>query len=180
MSDQTPETSDGQEIAISSSGLTPEELGNLYARDASDLARFSDEDLAGFRNFADVAQYFQDEGLVSDNFADYGTGFTVVKDKRQLIGTDLFLIAWRFTLGKQGGFVTAFAQAADGRKLIVNDGSTGIRDQLERVTHKRLLRKHPNPTAGLRVRGGLRVSEYEIDDPETGEKRGAATFYLAD
>ena len=63
----------------------------------------------------------------------------------------------------------------DGRKLIMNDGSTGIYQQLRSVTDNRIANNRANPQGGLAVEKGLRVSVY--DNP-VGQGK-SRTYYLA-
>jgi len=120
----------------------------------------------------------QESDTSVDDYSDYGSGFTVCEDKRQLIGVPLVIIQWRFSAGDYGTMVNAAVMTQDGRKLIVNDGSTGIMQQLLDVTDKRAEKNHPTPQAGLLVKEGLTVSDYTFTDAK-GETAPASTFYLS-
>jgi len=165
--------------------LTEEEqrIAALYSQEKeAQRTIFSDEQLQAIGGIDDALALFDGEAL--DSFADYGTGFRIVRDKRQLVDVPFVILEWRFTSGDMGGFVSFAAVTQSNDKVIVNDGSTGIREQLERVTMTRQKRGHNMPQHWLRVMGGLRMSEYEVDVPDerTGivTKRKAATFYLAE
>lgn len=146
---------------------------------------FGNDILANIADFDSAQKMFESAGVAVENFEDYGTGFKILDDKNRLVHVPLFLVEWRFNEGKYGdSFVSIAAVSKHGDKFIINDGSTGIRDQLRLVTQQRIAKKHPTPQAGLLVNDGLRRSDYEVDlpDPKTGELKPtpASTFYLAE
>ena len=141
--------------------------------------RLSTEIYAGITSFDDALAIVQDVfgGEVVDS-ADLGDGFTLVQkhEKGMLIGVPFIILAANFTEGDylredgtKGTFVSCRIVTQDGRKLVLNDGSTGIHDQI-----KMLWSMKPE-TQGKPIvcRNGLRVSEY--DHPEHGK---ASTYYL--
>lgn len=144
-------------------------------------AVFKDADLAGITDFSSALSALESFNVAVESMADYGTGFEIVKDKNVLIGVDFVILDWRFTDSSkfEGDFVSAMVVAKDGRKLIVNDGSTGIRDQLRFVTSERVRKDHPNPQSGLLVRGGLTRSDYTYQDVK-GKSSAASTYYLSE
>lgn len=172
MTETTPSTE------VTRRGLTETDLAELYSKQTS---LFGDVDLANIDGMQGALDLFSATGVELEDWNDYGTGF-VVTDKAALVGVPLVLLEWRFNEGDFGGFVSAAAVTADGRKVVINDGSTGIREQLEMVTAQRRKRNHPHPQAGLKVMAGLTVSEYETEavNPKTGEtvKTRAKTYYL--
>ena len=119
---------------------------------------------------------------IEDASREIGDGFSVLPTDRKhiLIGVPLMFTEWNFYQGENGEFVAARAIAQqDGggiRKLVINDGSTGICEQLREYS------KRTGRYGGLLVRHGLRKSEYdvEIEDRRTGEKsmKHAVTYYL--
>lgn len=88
-----------------------------------------------------------------------GTGFRTVKDKRQLIGLPFIIVNYRFFEGDKGRFTAAFLVTDDGRKIMITDGSTGIRDQLERWTSI-----NGGRMRAMAAQKGLRVSSYPFCD----------------
>ena len=141
---------------------------------------FDDETLSGIKSFADAWDMAQSLGG-TQSISDFGTGFVVVESKDQLIGVPLMILEWRFNPGEFGMFASATAVTEDGRKVIINDGSTGIRAQLEMVTAQR-------KTAGvaedrlqtfLACPKGVRASRYEFADANDGKVKSATTYYLA-
>jgi hypothetical protein len=156
-------------------------VSELYAQTKVEQSPlFSDDVLSEIETPEQLAEFLAEQGVVSESIESYGTGFRVVRDKRQLIDVPLALIQWRFNIGDKGAMVIVHAMTQDKRKVIFVDGGTGIRDQLERVTVERRRRAHKHPQAALSVPGGLRVSDYTFEDPKTGEERDASTFYLAE
>ena len=108
-----------------------------------------------------------------------GDGFALVKDKNVFVGKPIMFLEWRFNEGDQGEFVSArvICQEQNGiARYILNDGSTGIYQQLKELSESR------NVYGGLAVRNGLRRSDYTYDeiDDKTGEvkQKPATTFYI--
>lgn len=140
-----------------------------------------DANLAAIGTLADALSMLADAGINADDFKDYGNGFTICKDKRTLLGKPLVVIQWRFSKGKyDDDFVSAALITESGEKVILNDGSTGIREQLRTVTKRRLSAGASESAAhaGLTVRNGLTVSEYTYTN-EKGEETPAQTYYFA-
>lgn len=114
-----------------------------------------------------------------------GDGFSVTTDKKSLIGVPLYIMEWMFHEGKYqrdseegaqetGEFVGAriVAQTVKGlKKLIINDGGSGIYKQLKELSDSQ------NVFKDLYVERGLRVSEYTYKDSK-GKEQPAKTFYL--
>lgn len=150
-------------------------------------AVFSDDVLSRMASFDDAIAAFDSAGIKAESITDYGTGFSVLQDKRSLIGVPFAILEWRFNTSEkftdENGnplvFVSAEIYTKHNEKWILNDGSTGIAAQLRRVTDSRVERKHAFPQAGLLVEKGLTVSEYTYTDAK-GAKSQAETFYLAE
>lgn len=150
-------------------------------------------DTAAVEKVISSAQYksissFEDAmRLVEDTFgqeiysaADLGDGFDLLpsKDKAQLLGVPLLVMSANFsrskenvdpTTGEMREFVSLRIVTKDGRKLIVNDGSSGIAEQV-RMMWNMVPGSKGKPIYGPK---GLRVSEY--NHPEHGPSK---TFYL--
>lgn len=88
-----------------------------------------------------------------------GDGFELLdeKEKSQLVGVHFVIMSAAEAPGDYGkSFVSLRVVTKDGRKLIINDGSTGIRDQIvDYTTH------HGSPV-GLHFPNGLRASTYSF------------------
>lgn len=132
-------------------------------------------------------------GVVVESASDYGTGFKVVEDKASLVGVDLLILQWNFHEGDYGTdpFVAAEAVTKNGDKVVIVDGGTGIRAQLQQVTATRVAKNAPNAQALLKVEGGLTRSDYwrntdtgdkanrVPDGAKKGEWEPATTYYLS-
>lgn len=96
---------------------------------------------------------------------------TTQVDKDMLIGVPFVITQWinRPSQG-MGEYVVVRATTREG-KVVFADGSTGIKEQLiafaERQGDKPIL-----------CPKGLRVSQYQYKNPDTGEVAPAKTFYL--
>lgn len=102
------------------------------------------------------------------------------EEKSRLVGKDIILLDWRFNTsktvvknGRPAEFVSVLVMDLEtSDKCIINDGSTGIYTQLKVVTNTL------NIQGGLRVRNGLRQSDYPKDLGD-GNIVQATTFYLS-
>lgn len=149
---------------------------------ATTRPRFSNEELRAVTTPREAIENLLG-GHVVDLSEELGSGFTVLdtNDKGQLVGKAFLILEWRFSVGDNGEFASATIMTEDGKKLIVNDGSTGIRDQLHDLENRGIVR-------GVLVRKGLRVSEYYYDPANPADKsrdkvapdwKRAVTYYLA-
>lgn len=142
-------------------GYTPGKNANKY-----DLT-----ELRGIQSFDDAVALVKEKmgaEAVAEGADVLGNGFTVLptSQKGKLVDTR-FVILWvDFNQGDQGPFVSFGVVTEDGRKFIVNDGSTGIYKQLDDWYGRS---EYPG---GLLV-NGLRESRYI--HPIHG---AASTFYL--
>jgi hypothetical protein len=135
---------------------------------------FDADALAGITSFDD-ALALATETLGADNIVradeEIGDGFILLEKKDSLIGVPLMFLGWDFHMGDFGEFVSAKVVTKDGRKIILNDGSSGLYKQLAEYSAKK------KRMGGLLVPNGLRKSDYEYED-EKGEKRPATTYYI--
>lgn len=107
------------------------------------------------------------EALGSDQFA------PILEDKDKLIGVPFVILSWTLNEGgKFGGFVTLYVLTENNERYIVNDGSTGIRDQLMRYTDETGI------DSMLVCRHGLRVSVYDKELPNGVTISDAKTYYI--
>jgi hypothetical protein len=131
-------------------------------------------------NLADIISFDDALALINKTFGgqvvqvdkEVGNGFFVVDDKNPYVGVPMIVVMvskHASEKSENGYFYSLFAVCKDGRKIILNDGSTGIADQLDK-----LYAKHPEKIGiPLVVPKGLRVSNYL--HPEHGK---CQTFYL--
>ena len=104
---------------------------------------------------------------------DGGSEWDLVGDKTDLLGVPFVIAMIRWNDTTDGTFVSVMAFKEDGTKIVFNDGSTGIYQQLQNYTTK-----HQRDT-GIACPKGLRKSDYMYTDKETGKERPATTFYIA-
>lgn len=137
------------------------------------------EDYASIQSFDDALRLVGDKlgGEVVD-VTDLGDGFSVLdnKNKTQLIGVPFIILSVSFHAGdhtredgEKGEFTSLRVVTKDGRKLVINDGGSGIYEQMK-MLHKMRPESVGKPIV---VHKGLRVSEY--DHPQYGPSK---TFYL--
>lgn len=127
---------------------------------------FGDEQLAEVSSYEDalalVAQFTTEHGIeLQDAIDAFGTGFEIINDKSVLVGTPFIIMGWHFYIGDYGYAVAIQAVTEDGRKIVFNDGSTGIYQSVREFTDKH--GKMP-----ISCRKGLRASTYQRKD-DNGE-----------
>lgn len=92
--------------------------------------------------------------------------------KEDLIGKPLIITGWKFSTGDLGTYSVCNITTTDNQHGFFADGSTGIRDQLQKWTQD---------MGGVRpiyAPKGLRSSKYMADDGK-GNKIPAETFYIS-
>lgn len=171
-----------------------EQLSPENIRALASLSNFAnDADLRSITSYEDaVALAEQVHGTVIDIAQELGSGFALIDDKDRLCGTEFVIIQWRFSAGDFGTFVSAGLVTKHGEKFIVNDGSSGMMDQLLQFSQA------TQRFGGMKVPRGLRKSEYSTcpdcgkpmsreeiacDNAKClyeGDKRGLGTTYYLD
>ena len=154
-------------------------------------ALYTDEQLTNIKSFEDAIALLAEAGVDVTDIADYGDGFSVM-DKRAFLGVPFIILDYKFADGKyDSGFtvvrvVAKNEETGETIKGLFTDGSTGIRKQLGDIRRKQELANKPQ--AGIMVKNGLTISEYEWvgietdkDDPEYGKevRKPSETFYLS-
>lgn len=169
------------------------------------LAMNKRQDFAGNVNNLPALRQFVGQEIT---WTDIEPHFEVIKDKSEFADRPIIIGAFRFNESKDyqspdaNGvleptiFVSLMLAAYDPDSedfttswVIVNDGSTGIRDQLRKMitrntgedaflmTHTELNR-HATATPPIKAEFGLRVSEYDYTDAAGAVSR-ASTWYIA-
>lgn len=132
---------------------------------------YDEDTLGAITSYADVMRLFNESGVAVVSTEDFGDGFKLT-NKPELVGVPFIIVDYKFASGDFGNdFAIVRLVTEDGRKCIVTDGSTGIRDQLTKYMSKGIMN-------GLRVPRGLVRSDYEYTD-DKGKQIPATTFYLS-
>ena len=154
---------------------------------------FGDDTLRDLTDWDSLGQFVQTNGIAVNKLSDYGPGFIVLDDKRKLIDVPLMVLDYRFNRGGNGEFVsimvlTKTPVTVDGQtvsKIIVNDGSTGILNQVRNIEAQRVA-AGDEAIQPLYCANGLRSSTYDRKDEngepiindKTGQVERATTYYL--
>lgn len=113
-----------------------------------------------------------------------GNGFRMLTNKSTLVGKGIVLLKWKFLPGDFASeYVNMLVVTADGDRYLVNDGGSGIAQQLREFSDR------SDRFGGLVVRNGFTQSDYTFCSEtgcalgtkcqEEGHKRTpASTFYL--
>ena len=132
-----------------------------------DLRQLSFEDMNRALGVTDSS-----EAIGTDQFG------PILEDKRLLLGRPFVLVHWNFYKsdkivrdGVPSEFASMWVLTSTDERYIVNDGSTGIYEQLRTLTDEKGI------DSGVLCKHGLRVSEYDYTD-EKGVTTQAATFYI--
>lgn len=130
------------------------------------------EDLPKNFRFEQLVGVLREQGEAAEA-ADLGDGWDLVptEGKAKLVGVPMVVLDWQQNEGRTGLFTTLRIVTSDDRRLIINDGSTGIHKQLEDLSAK-------GESRALVLPHGLRRSDYEYTDKNTGKTSPASTFYL--
>lgn len=164
------------EKAFPGSQVVSQQSRSVYTND--ELAAIETwEDYFNLLDSKEIPTYFA-EKVLGDGFAILST-----EQKDQLIGLPIAFMEWRFNKGDMGEFVSArvLVRVGDGpgdiKKVIINDGSTGIYRQLKQYTDQY------GTNTSLIAKNGLKRSDYtfEVEDkanPGQMLQRPASTYYI--
>lgn len=153
------------------SALIPADLFNVAKLETAKLPETFDAALA----------LFEEAGMPIDSAAEVLADEFPEVSKEKLVNVPFLAMTW--TVSKEAGkgnnqFITVRGITKDGRRFRFADGSTGIFAQLAKLTEGRVRAGHASPNAGLYCPAGLRYSEYDYTNPNTGEVGKARTYYL--
>lgn len=137
--------------------------------------RLSDDDLERMSSYADVAAYATEAGLAAVDVSDYGTGVELLdkNGKNRLVGVEFLILDWQWRTGDfaEEGYVSLTLMTKDGSKYVLNDGSTGIREDVRRLERK------IGGKAIVKVGKGLSRGDYTYVAPD-GTETPATTYRL--
>lgn len=133
------------------------------------------DEMMEVQNFADAFAILKAAGLEPTVVNE----FELIEDKKTLIDVPFIILSYKFHPGDYGGeFVSVSAITDQNKKIVFNDGSTGIRAQLQALSDKGI-------QTGIICMHGLRVSEYyynadtkEVSNDKAEGFAPASTFYL--
>lgn len=136
--------------------------GTMSFDAANDLREVTFADLAKMQGVANAADLL-------------GDGFTLLPDKNKLVDVQFIIVGCKFVAGDYGSeFAVLRVVTANNERLVVTDGSTGIRDQMRAYLDK--VKDSGTVPAALFV-NGLRRSDYAYQDAD-GKATPATTYYL--
>jgi hypothetical protein len=134
-------------------------------------------DVTRLATYDEVARELVESGANLVNAGDLADGFSILKNKDQLVGSEFIIISWDFRMSPQFGTEFAIIRLvtkATNSKVIITDGGAGIYGELVKL---------PDHINAVYCPTGLRRSDYEASpdyDPETGAGRPAGTTYWLD
>jgi len=151
---QAASTSDDNAVATTSDTLTVEKLADRT------LEKWSNTELRELEDFEQAIRVATETyGGIDDVTRELGNGFALLskEDKKKLVGQPFLALYWTFNPGDYGGhFASMAAMTPDGGRFILNDGGTGIYQDLLTYTQE-----HGGRQGGLMCSGGLRESTYD-------------------
>lgn len=136
--------------------------GSIEVVSAPDLRELS---------FNQVAALFGDSIVTADEIIGTDQFGPILEDKGKLVGVPFVIVYFDEYAGDYGKFVSMWVITANDDRYIINDGSSGLSDQL------RTLKEQKGITAGIACKHGLRVSEYD-KELDNGSTVHAKTYYL--
>src|SRR5690606_3568232 len=143
--------------------------GDMESNPKNEGMEFNEETLREFSSFDDVLR--ASGGVVNKINDHLGDGFSVLEDKTELLDVEFMVVTYSVHPSESTGkeFTSLRVITRDGRKLIINDGSTGIHEQCL------ALRKRLGNFVPLHVPRGLRMSEYDYRDGEVKKRDRKST-----
>lgn len=138
---------------------------------SAQLVLFGADELRGITSFDDAVALIKSSGMATATSSDFGDGFTVVENKDSLLKVPFLVLSWNFSEGEFGDMVVMRIVTRAGDKLVLIDGSTGIREQMRKIGERF--------NGALFCERGLRKSTYPYVDPKSGKSNMASTYYLA-
>lgn len=143
------------------------------SKDVAKVAPLDDNQLRDMQSYESVMQILAKAGIKPKSISEYGTGFEVANQK-DLVNVPFVIVDARIVPAEKSDygkdFLVFFAFTNTNRKLIINDGSTGLCEQAKGIGVENLI--------GTVHEKGLTVSEYDHIAPD-GTRTPARTYYFA-
>jgi hypothetical protein len=138
------------------------------------LFHVNEVEAANIDDVSDLAALFEGQGGLLEF---KGSVFDVI-DKSELVGKPFTIVDIRFYTGSYGETCAVLALTEDKRKVVFNDGSTGVLQQCKAAVSRAGRR------GGFVCPKGLRASSYtwtlrDFDGNPVGEPKKATTYYIA-
>ena len=148
------------------------------------INKLSDATLNSLKSVDDAVRAL---GVTDQSDLDWNDSqWILLEDKAKLVGKKFLAVQWKFHQSKEylnSEFVSVYlitADTIDGENtFVINDGSTGICQQLRNLTDTRTEAGHKTPYSGALVKGGLKLSEYDRTDEKGTVIGRGKTFYLS-
>lgn len=149
---------------------------------------FTEAELSEIKSFEDALNALTAIGATRVDSTEFGSGFVICEDKNVLVGVPFIILSAMTHEGDFGDFVSLEVVTKNNDKFIVNDGSTGIFDQIRTIVSSRVTAGVALPDKGIYVPNGLTKSDYwrNEDTGETSTRKPegkgwvpARTFYLS-
>lgn len=153
---ESVESDDGSEMQDAIGNLTD---GGMLARKIPDVQRLE--------TFEEVARSLVESGAALVDTADLADGYTLLKDKDQLVGSEFIITGHHVKISEEFSAeysIIRLITKATNSRVVITDGSTGIHQQLLDV---------PEDTF-VYCRNGLLRSDYPANDT----RPAGTTYYL--
>lgn len=129
-------------------------------REISHNERMSDSELRSITSFDEAVKYVKEQYKETVSVAEHlGNGFTVLDkdEKERLVGVPFIILSFTLNEGDFGdeGFTSMMVVTGEDKRFVVNDGGTGIREQLLDLANQ-----FPGRFGGFFVPHGLTMSTY--------------------
>ena len=146
------------------------------------LTKINWEDVQAPATFDDAVALLNAQGVTIDTAAVVMPDEFPEVDKKDLVNVPLMLLTWNISDPTksefEGQYIVVRGITRMGKRFRFSDGSTGIFQQLRKLTGVRRAQGYATPNAGLVIEKGLVKSDYTFLD-EKGKPANATTYYLA-
>lgn len=150
-------------------------------QDAFNVAKLGSIELPESFDAAMAAVLSINGGVEIDNATDVLADEWPVIDKKRLVNVPFLAVTWNISApesSETGQYIVVRGITRNGDRFRFADGSTGIMQQLVKLTKERKDDNHPAQNAGLLCEMGLTVSKYKTTDA-AGKAIEAETYYIA-
>jgi hypothetical protein len=154
----------------------------VIAPEKFNLTKISWDDVQAPDSFESALALLEGNGVTVDTAAVVMPDEFPEIEKKDLVNVPVMLLTWNISNPERGEFegqyIVVRGITRAGKRFRFSDGSTGIFQQLRKLTGVRIQQGYSTPNAGLIVEKGLVKSDYTFTD-DKGKPTNATTFYLA-